>query len=186
MNNPYTREELIAAIRDGHKFQYLFFWGHRQSKSGEIGSSCCSQWFPVGFELNGVYYRTAEHYMMAEKARLFGDDAIASQIIEAATPNEAKKLGRKVRGFDNGKWKEARFDIVVRGNTAKFSQNPRLKAWLLGTAPLLLVESSPVDPIWGIGLHRDDPAASDPLRWNGLNLLGFALTFVRDGFLTET
>jgi ribA/ribD-fused uncharacterized protein len=183
LSNPYTREELIAAINEGRKFQYLFFWGHRQSASGEIGPTCCSQWFPVGFEIDGIQYKTAEHYMMAEKARLFADMKMEKRIIDAPTPNDAKGLGRKVAGFNEEKWKNACFQIVVKGNTAKFSQNPRLKSWLLKSSPLILVESSPVDPIWGIGLHQDDPASRDPFRWNGTNLLGFALTLVRDQLL---
>lgn len=185
VDNPYTREDLIEALGRGREFQYLFFWGHRDSGTGEIGPSCCSQWFVAEFELDGNYYLTAEHFMMAEKARLFADEQIEKQILVANTPNEAKGLGRKVRGFDEAKWKESCFDIVVRGNTAKFSQNPRIKAWLLKTAPLILVESSPVDPIWGIGLHRDDAAARDPAQWNGTNFLGFALTLVRDRLLNE-
>ncbi|MGJ5203315.1 NADAR family protein [Bradyrhizobium sp. HKCCYLR20261] len=94
-------------------------------------------------------------------------------------PSQAKKLGREVRGFDDARWTAHRFDIAVRGNVAKFGQNPPLGQWLRSTAEAVLVEASPVDRIWGIGLAADDPRARDPLTWLGLNLLGFALMKAR-------
>ena len=94
--------------------------------------------------------------------------------------NAAKKLGRQVRNFDHARWEAARFDIVVRGNTAKFVQNEPLQSFLFGTGRRVLVEASPVDRIWGIGLAADDPRAMHPEQWRGLNLLGFALMAVRD------
>jgi ribA/ribD-fused uncharacterized protein len=118
--------------------------------------------------------------MMAEKARLFGDEACRAQIIDTASPADVKALGREVHGFDEERWVENRFEIAVRGNIAKFSQNPELRDWLVGTAPMVLVEASPVDTIWGIGLAADDKRASDPVKWRGLNLLGFALMKARD------
>jgi ribA/ribD-fused uncharacterized protein len=100
------------------------------------------------------------------------------RILEAATPAEAKKLGAQVRGFDPATWEVERFGVVVAGNRAKFGQHPDLAAFLRGTAPRVLVEASPVDRIWGIGMAADDPHAANPAR--GLNLLGFALMQVRD------
>lgn len=176
----YSREVLLEALERGETFEYIFFWGHRPPPDGSIGPSCCSQWFASGFEVDGARYPTAEHFMMAEKARLFGDPETAERILHAPTPQDAKGLGRKVRNFDSATWSAQCFDIVVRANLAKFSQNPRLGAWLRSTAPKVLVEVSPEDPIWGIGLHRDDPRASEPLEWQGTNLLGFALMQVRE------
>lgn len=118
--------------------------------------------------------------MMAEKARLFGDQAILHQVLSAKTPNDAKALGRRVAGYDDARWTRRRFDAVVQGNLAKFSQSGPLRAFLRGTGTAVLVEASPVDAIWGIGLAADDPRASDPAQWQGLNLLGFALMAVRD------
>jgi hypothetical protein len=118
--------------------------------------------------------------MMAEKANLFGDQDIRAQVLQALTPNAAKALGRSVRGFDNQIWLQHRFDIVVRANQAKFSQNPELNAYLEQTGSKIIVEASPVDNIWGIGLAQDDEKASNPNLWQGLNLLGFALMQVRD------
>jgi ribA/ribD-fused uncharacterized protein len=184
----YSVAELTAEIASGKKFQYLFFWGHRVKPDGSAGSSCCSQWFPCGFQIEGVHYATAEHFMMAEKARLFGDMEILPEILSASTPALAKQAGRKVRNFQLEKWDQHCFEIVVKGNLAKFSQNRNLKDWLLSTSPVVLVEASPDDRIWGIGLVREDPRAQDPAKWQGRNLLGFALMRVRDllAFQQET
>lgn len=118
--------------------------------------------------------------MMAKKAELFGDENAKKKILASKTPGEAKKLGRSVVGFDDDVWLKHRFEIVVSANLAKFSRAPELKAFLLNTGDRVLVEASPVDRIWGIGLAADDPGASDPYKWQGLNLLGFALMCVRD------
>lgn len=173
------RESLIRSIQPGERIKYLFFWGHRPLPSGEVGKPCLSQWWPVPFTVDGDTYLTAEHFMMAEKARLFGDEETRARILTASNPGAAKKLGRAVRGFDDARWVEARFDIVVRGNEAKFGQNPALREFLLGTGDRVLVEASPLDRIWGIGLSAGDSRAEDPEQWKGLNLLGFALMEVR-------
>jgi len=176
---PLTRADLQAAEKRGERFKYLCFWGHRKPADGRVVETCFSQWYGAAFELAGVRYATAEHYMMAEKARLFGDSTALERILSAPSPGAAKKLGRTVRGFDEPRWNERRFEIVVAGNAAKFSQHPDLCAFLLGTRTQILVEASPVDRIWGIGLSRDDPRAERPEDWRGLNLLGFALMAAR-------
>ncbi len=174
-----TTGSLVEAVRSGIKLDYLFFWGHVPKPGNTIAKECLSQWWPANFVVDGEPYPTAEHFMMAGKARLFGDEAALSRILRAPTPAEAKKLGRQVRGFDEALWNAAAFDLVVRGNTEKFRQNPELADFLLGTENLVLVEASPVDRIWGIGLAANDPGASDPQKWLGRNLLGFALTATR-------
>jgi ribA/ribD-fused uncharacterized protein len=174
-----TRLELLDHISHGHSVKYLYFWGHQPQRDGRIGKSCLSQWFEAVFEVDGVSYATAEHYMMAEKARLFDADATAA-IVAAVHPGEAKQLGREIRNFDQAVWEEGRFEIVVRGNIAKFSQHESLKDYLLGTGDRVLVEASPRDRIWGIGLVESDPAVQNPYQWKGLNLLGFALMAVRE------
>ncbi len=118
--------------------------------------------------------------MMASKARLFGDVSIAEQVLDASGPKEAKALGRKVSGFNNSIWEENRSQIVVKGNYHKFMSNQELADFLLATSGKVLVEASPVDRVWGIGLPAHDSNASNPLRWRGDNLLGFALMEVRD------
>jgi ribA/ribD-fused uncharacterized protein len=122
---------------------------------------------------------TAEHWMMAEKARLFGDIEAEKAAIEAGHPAQAKRAGRLVRGFDEAVWAAHRFGIVVRGNLAKFGQHAELRAYLLGTDTRILVEASPRDRIWGIGMGASNQHATDPTRWRGANLLGFALMEAR-------
>ncbi len=159
---------------------YLFFWGHRPERDGSVGKGCLSQWWPSPFEVDGHTFATAEHYMMWGKATLFGDDAVAARVLAAGDPKTAKDLGREVRGFDHATWEARRYGIVVAGNTHKFAQHDDLRAFLLGTGDRVLVEASPLDRVWGIGLAADDPRAADPARWRGLNLLGRALGDVRD------
>ncbi len=172
-------DELIRLHRAGRGAQYLCFWGHKPKHSGRVDRSCLSNWFPAPFELEGVHYATTEHYMMAGKARLFGDADMLAEILAAASPMAAKKLGRKVRNFEDGVWKRHCFDIVVAGNFAKFGQNEALGRYLLATGDAVLVEASPRDRIWGIGMGASNPKARDPERWRGRNLLGFALMEVR-------
>jgi ribA/ribD-fused uncharacterized protein len=171
-------ESLKAAVHNGWRPQFVFFWGHT-AKSTMIGKHVLSQWWPASFSINDQIYPTAEHYMMAQKAKLFGDDQAYVNILATPNPSQAKALGRRVRGFDEKLWVAQRFPIAVRGNTAKFEQNAELKNWLIKTANLVLVEASPVDRVWGIGLAAGDERALNPRTWRGLNLLGFALMKAR-------
>lgn len=138
-----------------------------------------SQWRHSEFIVSGIKYRTAEHWMMAGKARLFNDSETLKEILESKTPSEAKDLGRLVEGFDLEVWNEHCFDIVVQGNLHKFTQNPVLREHLMNTGSHILVEASPFDAIWGIGLAQDHPDADNPGKWKGQNLLGMALMKVR-------
>ncbi|WP_413759147.1 NADAR family protein [Streptomyces sp. MMBL 11-3] len=174
-----SREALVSAVRAGAKVRYLHFWGHRPRADGRIGPSCLSQWWPSPFTVDGVEYRTAEHWMMARKARLFGDAEAERLALDAANPALAKKAGRLVRGFDEAVWERERFGIVVEGSVRKFASDEALRGFLLGTGERVLVEASPLDRVWGIGLPADADAASDPTRWRGPNLLGFALMQAR-------
>lgn len=173
-------ESLRTRYNAGEKLKYVFFWGHQTGKN-RVTASCLSQWYVAPFEVGGQRYPTAEHFMMAEKAALFGDLATRAQVLQAANPGAAKALGRKVQGFDEFVWEENRFSIVVQANAAKFAQNPLLLTFLIQTGTRILVEASPVDRIWGIGLAQDDDRVANPNLWRGLNLLGFALMQVRDG-----
>ncbi len=172
-------QALTEALAAGATASFLLFWGHRVPNSGAVTKSCFSQWFEAPFTVEGRRYPTAEHFMMAAKAALFGDDTRRAQILRAPTPGDAKKLGRRVANFDEAAWERERFTTVVAANLAKFSQNPALRAFLLDTGDQVLVEASPVDRVWGIGLAADHPDAAQPTRWPGLNLLGFALMEVR-------
>ena len=115
----------------------------------------------------------------------FNDEEVFAQILQVKHPNDAKQLGRKVRNYDEQLWQEKRFEIVVQANLAKFSQHPELSAVLLATHDRILVEASPVDRVWGIGMAQDHEHIQDPAQWNGLNLLGFALMQVRAQLLAQ-
>lgn len=176
----YDLDWLIDNFEKGKRIKYLFFWGHQKSKSGELTSSCFSQWWESPFVIDNMRYNTTEHWMMAQKALLFEDTEIYSKIMTVKSPAEAKVLGRQVRNFDDIIWNSKRFDIVVQGSLQKFLQHKDLKEFLLNTKERVLVEASPVDRVWGIGLTVNSNRAENPKHWNGLNLLGFALMEVRD------
>jgi len=139
-----------------------------------------SQWYACTFAVDGRTFRCAEQFMMHGKALLFDDAEVAAQILAAGHPRQHKALGRKVKGFDDARWRRERESIVMAGNRAKFTQSEELLALLLATAGTTLVEASPYDKIWGIGLAAADPRAQDPKQWKGQNLLGKILTALRD------
>ena len=153
---------------------YIFFW--RQNER----YGCFSNWYETPFIIDGVSYRWTEQFMMAEKARLFNDDEADQKIMKAGSPNECKKLGRTVKNFDPVLWDEKKFGIVCQGNLAKFQQNPELLAKLMETKDSILVEASPYDKIWGIGLTAKKAKEINPEDWPGENLLGKALMKVRE------
>ena len=174
------RHTLIKRIDEGLRPKFRFFWGPRQKLAQARDASCLSQWFPSEFAVEGDTYATAEHWMMAEKARLFGDEEIRTKILACESPGKARALGRRVREFDDAIWRARRVDIVVQGNVHKFSQHEDLRRFLVNTGTKILVEASPYDCIWGIGLRATDSDACSPARWQGQNLLGFALMAVRE------
>ncbi len=151
---------------------FTFFWKHR-----------LSQWHAAPFVLGGTTFTHAEQYMMYAKALLFGDRDAATAILDAATPGEQQALGRGVRGFDESVWVFFREGIVFAGNYARFDQNPDQRELLFSTRGTTLVEASPHDRVWGIGLSADDPRAQHRSEWLGLNLLGETLTRVREALL---
>lgn len=185
MDDSQLLQSLRSRFNSGEKMKFLFFWGHQPAKCG-VTASCFSQWYSAPFVVGGHCYPTAEHFMMAEKASLFGDHEMKEQVLQASSPGAAKALGRRVRGFDEAVWLEHRFAIVVRANEAKFGQNAELGQFLRQTGERILVEASPVDRVWGIGLAQDDEKVSNPNQWRGLNLLGFALMQVRRDALLLT
>lgn len=175
----WDRNALVAHLGAGHLVDFLLFWGHTPKSPGAVDKSCLSQWFPASFVIDGITYQTAEHFMMAEKARLFRDEDALRVILEAPTPADAKKAGRAVRNYEDKAWGRARSLSVVKGNLAKFDQNAALGAFLKSTGESILVECSPRDRIWGIGMGASNPDARIPSKWRGQNLLGFALVAAR-------
>lgn len=153
-------------IQDG----YFFFWGN---------DDYMSNWHKVSFNLHGITFNCTEQYMMYAKAIVFDDTIIANKVLETNSQSKQKALGRQVSNYDDETWNEIRFEIVYDACLAKFSQNENLKEQLLSTGDLHLVEASPYDKIWGIGLTENDPNANNPYKWKGLNLLGEVLMKVR-------
>lgn len=161
--------------------EFTFFW------DGPL-----SQWEPSSFEIDGVEYNCAEQYMMASKAKLFDDEEILDEIMDAEDPDTQKSLGRRVSNFDQDIWEEEEdngyprcWNIVWRGNMAKFSQNPHLLNDLLATKETLIVEASPYDCVWGVGLRAGDPRIKNRENWRGSNWLGEVLTVVRSFLIND-
>jgi ribA/ribD-fused uncharacterized protein len=145
-----------------------------------------SQWEQSQFyDENGIRYNCCEQYMMAEKARFFNDKPLLKAIMTTLHPRDQKALGRTVgksdgsTPFDEKTWDAQSRIVVFKGNLFKFTQNPDMMAELLQTGDKIIVEASPYDKIWGIGLAEDDPRALDKAQWQGLNLLGEAVMQVR-------
>lgn len=176
----YSINALRQDFKKGKNIKYLFFWKNNLYNDEIITKACFSQWWSVKFKMENTVYSCMEQYMMAEKARLFKDNKILEEIMKTNNPKQIKVLGRAVKNFDEFVWKKNRYDIVVKGNFAKFSQSEDLKKFLLKTKNKVIVEASPYDKIWGIGMCDDDKFIENPLFWKGKNLLGFALMEVRD------
>jgi ribA/ribD-fused uncharacterized protein len=156
--------------------QYVFFWKV---------PSIYSQWTPSKFIIDEIEYCHAEQWMMASKARLFDDEETLKQILDNDKPAVIKKLGRAVKNYDDELWSAKRLDYVVQGNVAKFQQNSDMLEELMNTGDKTIVEASPVDCIWGIGMSARDKRALNPSEWRGQNLLGKAImearTILRNG-----
>ncbi|WP_160687607.1 NADAR family protein [Clostridium sp. C2-6-12] len=176
----YDLNNLISEYTAGKNLEYIYFWGHHPKKEGSISKSCFSQWWKSSFNVGHVKYLFMEQYMMAEKARLFGDKEIEEKIMSCNNPNEIKGLGRKVKNFDEEIWNDVKYSIVINGNYNKFIQNEKLKNFLLSTEDKILVEASPYDNVWGIQMAEEDVDIKNPKLWRGENLLGFALMEVRN------
>jgi len=149
--------------------KYVFFWG-----------GTCSQWAPSKFEIDNITYNCAEQYMMAKKALLFKDKEAHEKIMESKSPKEQKTIGRKVKGFDTKTWEKVCREYVYEANLAKFTQNKEMLKELKSYGDREIVEASPVDKIWGIGLHPSDAKVHDKKNWRGKNWLGEAIMRVKN------
>ncbi len=138
-----------------------------------------SQWYPSQFTINGFTYNCAEQWMMAEKARTFGDTATLAKILSAKYPKAQKELGRSVTPFNPAKWDRLSRDVVYQGNLHKFAENPALGKLLKATGKAKIGEASPYDDLWGIGMDAKAKGAFNPATWKGKNWLGEALMRVR-------
>lgn len=160
--------------------KHVFFWG-------EWPSNWYKCYFKVKHEGKEYDFFNSEQYFMWMKAITFGDETIALRILlEGKNPKMAKTLGRLVKNYDDKKWNEIRYKVMVDANYYKYSQSKELKELLLN--PELkgkhFVEASPLDGIWGIKCGETE-ALDDESNWNGQNLLGKALDEVREMLLNE-
>jgi ribA/ribD-fused uncharacterized protein len=153
--------------------KFTLFWG-----------GPASQWAMVPMIVEEVGYNCCEQYMMSKKAGLFGDMIMLAKIMAEGDPSKQKAYGKKVANFNKNQWEAVAKDVVYRANIAKFSQNSKCRNWLFSTEGTTLVEASPYDKIWGIGLAEDNPDALDRSKWQGTNWLGEVVTQVRDDLMS--
>lgn len=161
--------------------KHVFFW-----------SGWPSNWYPsiftADYEGKEYEFHNTEQYFMFVKAKTFGDEEIALKILlEGKDPKQAKTLGREVRNYDDKVWDEMRYQVMLEANYLKYTKCPKLQEALLGERYMgkSFVEASPIDRIWGIGLHQNDPLVDDEKNWRGQNLLGKVLDEVRDRIIAE-
>lgn len=154
--------------------EYLFFW------HGPL-----SQWVKSYFKEEKIEYCCAEQYMMAQKALMFKDPESFDKIMNSSNPKDHQKFGREVKNFDQKRWDSIKEEIVYRGNWLKFTQNKGFRDTLLKTKKYILVEASPFDKVWGIGMGVEDEGIEDSANWKGQNLLGKTITRVRDDILKD-
>ena len=151
--------------------KFTLFWG-----------GVFSNWHPCIFETDDMMFNCVEQYMMYHKAMLFDDQESADKIMLSKSPREQKALGRKVSNFDKDEWENVAWDIVHEGCRLKFQSDSYLLAQLLATEGTTLVEASPYDKIWGIGLDAKNPDAMIREKWQGTNWLGEILTDLREQY----
>ncbi len=138
------------------------------------------------FTFHGFVFGNTEQAFMWQKAMTFGDLDMAQKILETPDdPMGVKHMGRMVKGYDDTIWSSVREQVMLDVNLAKYSQNEYLKTMLLDTGSRIMVEASPVDRIWGVGLSENDPEILEETNWLGQNLLGHVLMAVRTS-LTQT
>ena len=155
-------------MKDKNNKYYFFFGGF------------CSQWAPTPFYEKGIKYNTAEQYMMSSKAMVFNDAETLKKIRNTTDPKRQKSLGRKVKGFSDDVWDKYKYQVVKKANLLKFSQDENLMKMLIDTYPKIIVEASPYDVIWGIGMNANEEGINDEKNWRGTNLLGKVLMEIRD------
>ncbi|AXN57782.1 hypothetical protein [Acinetobacter phage ABPH49] len=138
--------------------KHVLFFSYKDMFSNHFRSE--RPFFSPRHERDGVKFYTGEHFMMYEKAKLFGDEEISKKILETFHPQEAKKLGRLVKGFNNDVWEYHREDIIFSIVYCRlvYDQHLRLSALNHRMDGRSFVEASPWDKIYGIGLKETDPA----------------------------
>jgi ribA/ribD-fused uncharacterized protein len=175
----YSTKKFIEQFNKNKKLKYVFFWNPDRNN---LSAGCFSQWQKSYFKAGGYEYCCAEQYMMGQKALTFNDSESFKKILAANHPKTMKALGREVKHFDGKEWDRIKYKFVLNGNFYKFTQNKEMMGILISTGNKILVEASPFDKIWGVGLDESNEKIYNPNYWKGENLLGFALMEVRDVF----
>ncbi len=160
------------------KEKFTFFWKKKENW-------WLSNWYPSKFVIDDITFTHLEQWMMYKKAKLFKDERKAAEILLSEHPREQKELGREVQNFNKTTWERSCRQIVYDGCRAKFLQNRDIFNLLLSTKGTTLVEASPYDSIWGIGLTEADAIKIEKHEWPGTNWLGQILTELREDFKNE-
>ena len=138
-----------------------------------------SNFFPSKFVLKNITFCCMEQYIMYSKAKLFDDQVMSQNIMNTTIPYNMKQYGRQVKNFNEHIWLQNRDQILFEGLCAKFTQNEELRQLLIDTSPKILVEASPTDVIYGVGLSQTDDKILNENNWRGQNVLGKMLMRVR-------
>ena len=173
----YSVQDIITKFNKDENLKCVCFWN---TDRNNLSIGCFSQWQKSYFEEDDYEYCCAEQYMMGQKALLFNDKESFEKILVEKHPKIIKALGRQVKNFDAKEWDKIKYKVVLDGNFYKFSQNKEMLEILLSTDNKILVEASPYDKIWGVGLDENNEKIYNPNYWKGENLLGFALMEIRD------
>ena len=173
----YSKEKIIYKYASGQDLNFTFFW---KTSKGILDEGCFSQWQISHFSFRGIQYSSAEQFMMAHKAIAFNDRETLKEIMNESHPRKIKKLGRQIVNFNSDTWDKYKYCVALIGNYCKFDQNEKMKQILINTGDNIIVEASPYDKIWGVGLNATDSRIMNPFYWEGKNLLGFVLMKVRD------
>lgn len=147
---------------------HVYFWRNKAP---------FSNFYRRPFTYKGYDLQFSEQGFMLEKANLF-DLSKVEAIARAIQPDKAKALGRAVQNYDDAVWSSVRYDKMVEVLRAKFKE-PLMRNILLRTGDRVIVEASPYDRVWGVGLGMEDARILDEKNWRGQNLLGKALMDIR-------
>ena len=143
--------------------------------------SIFSNWYqPVTIKFLDIEFKNSEALFMYLKAKYFKDEVAMAKVVADQDPKTVKNIGRTIVGYDDDEWSAIRYSQMTIACYMKFRQNTEIGQALMDTGDKILVEASPYDTVWGIGLRPDDPRALDEANWYGQNLLGKALMQVRN------
>ena len=172
----YGDEKIFnLTLKDGSVVKALGFWGNESHFSN---FHPCKIKFMYRNEMREI--DSSEQMFMIFKSIMFKDDKSTFDIIDAQNPMLAKSIGRSVKNYDDKKWSESRYEYMVSSVMLKAVQNKDFRDRLTETKGMYLVEASPYDKIWGVGLKTNESDIRFEDKWRGENLLGKALMKVRD------